>query len=162
MIPRIGTGFPLADRANKAVSADLSISASTTLANVPELSFTLSPNEVWVANLALDVGAALATTGIKVALVVPSGATINFAAGLIPSAYAAANLGSLRTTTGGTALDWVIATQTGVASAQIVGQIWVRNGSTAGLAQIQAAQSTSSATALLIRAGSFLTAQRVA
>jgi hypothetical protein len=162
MIPRIGTGFPLAERANKAVSADLSISASTTLANVPELSFTLAPNEIWVADLRLDVGAAIATTGLKVALVVPSGATINFAAGLIPNIYTALNLGSQRTTTSGTALDWVVATQAAVASAQIVGQIWIRNGSTAGLAQIQAAQSTSSATALLIRAGSFLTAQRLA
>lgn len=143
-------------------SADQAVTSSTTLVPDQALSFGVNPQEEWFAQWNLSIGAALATTGIQIAVAGPASTVIQLDAVLVPSVYAAANLGSLQGTTLGTALDFVIATQAGVASAQLLLSLWCQCATTPGLMQLQWAQSTSSGTALTMRKGSFMQAYRVA
>ena len=160
MNSRPGTGFRGVDTIVRRIETDVSIVSNNTLAGVPGLSFSINPFEEWIASFILDVGAALATTGLRVGVNTPAGATLNLTGALEPDVLAALNLSAKRTTAIATGMDWVIATQAGVGNAVVVGSLWVRNGAIPGLVQLQAAQSTSSVTALLVRAGSILTAQR--
>lgn len=154
--PAYSTGISLR------VTADQTITSTTTLANVTELAFPIAASEEWHATVTLDVGGALSTTGLKVAVTVPAGATLNVVASLQPDVITAANTVTKRTATSGTALDFTAATQVGVANAQIKLDIWVLNSTTAGTVQLQAAQSTSSGTAVVVRKGSALVAERIA
>lgn len=142
--------------------ADQSVSSSVVLVDAAGLSFNVGPNEEWMALFQLDVGAALASTGLQLALNAPAASTINFTAGLTPDVFAASNLGALRTTTIAAALDYVIATQVGVGNAVVMALAWITNGANPGVAQLQFAQSTSSGTAVTLRKGSSVFAQRLA
>lgn len=145
-----------------AASADQSLTTTTTLTDATSLSFVIGANEEWVAQFVLDVGAALQTTGMKVAVNAPAGATINVMGSLSPNVFAALNAGNGRTTAIATAIDFVAATQVGVGNAGVRVALWVLNGTTAGTMQLQFAQSTSSGTALTIRKGSMVLASRIA
>jgi hypothetical protein len=145
-----------------AASADQSLTNTTALTDVTDLSFKIGVSEEWSAQFVLDVGAALQTTGIKLAVNAPVGATLNAMASLTPNVITAANDGNKRTTAIATAMDFTAAAQVGVGNAGIRVALWVLNGTTAGTMQLQFAQSTNSATALTIRKGSFIQASRIA
>ena len=150
-------------RATRA-TVDQSITSSTTLASATSMSFPIAANEEWIADFTLDVGAALKTTGVKLALDVPSGATLNVNAHVGIDhfgGYAQSNLCVQRTTTDGAALDFTTAHLTNTDIAQVRVSVWVLNGATAGTVQLQIAQSTSTATALVIRKGSRMLSHRI-
>jgi len=138
-------------------SADESLNTSTTLQNDDDLVFPIAASEEWVADVNLDVGAALSTTGFKVAITVPSGATMSLCA--VASAFPGANTFK-RTATSGTALDYTAATAVDTNSSVRL-FLRVLNSTTAGNVQVQWAQSTSSGTNVTVRAGSFLVAEKV-
>jgi hypothetical protein len=98
------------------------------------------------------------TTGIKTAVTVPSGATLEAD---IESSQINAG-GGRRTTTSGAAMDITAANMSSDDNVVIHISIWVLNGSTAGTVQVQFAQSTSSATNLTIRKGSHITPSKIA
>lgn len=142
----------------KRKTADESVTSSTVLQDDDHLTFQIGANEEWTANFFLDVGAALATTGIKVAVTVPSGATLNAIA--TAKSWGGADR---RTTTSGTALDFTVGgIWTFNDPAFIPLSAWILNGSTIGSVTLQFAQSTSNGTAVTVRKGSFLQATRVA
>ena len=145
-------------------TADQSITTNTTLASATNMSFSIAASEEWIATFDLDIGAALLTTGIKLAVTVPAGATLNFIAGLIPFSVDTGGSDRLtrRTTTGGAALDFTTATLPGADNAMFRLSVWVLNSTNAGTVQLQIAQSTSSGTALVLRKGSFMRADRIA
>lgn len=145
-----------------AVSADQSLVTTTALTNVTSMLFPIAANEEWVATFTLDVGAALATTGIKVAVTTPAAAAQEIRAFLTPDVPTLTARDAQRTTVSGTALDFTAAQQASVGNAQIKVDVHVVNSATPGNVQLQFAQSTSSGTALLIRKGSFVQADRVA
>lgn len=135
----------------KIIAANLAIVSSTTLANITELVRALEANEEGIFTYELFVGAALATTGIKVAAAIPSGAVLDHLANII-SGVPANNFASAIQTS--SAIDFTAATQVASSTGWVRGSIWVLNGATPGNLQLQTAQSTSSATALTIRRGS--------
>lgn len=146
-------------------SVDQIITTTETLANATNLSFIIAANEEWIADFTLDVGAALKTTGMKLAVTVPSGAALNVNAHVGIDhfgGYAQSNVCAARTTTSGAALNFttVYLTNTDIAQARV--SVWVLNSTTAGTVQLQIAQSTSSATALVIRKGSHMLSHRIA
>lgn len=146
----------------KRKTADESVTSSTTLQDDDHLSFAIGANEEWLVTINLDAGAALATTGIKLAITTPTSATQNITASVTPDVNTAANAHFRRTTSSGTALDFAAATLAGVGNAGIQLQIWVLNSTNAGNVTLQFAQSTSSGTAVTLRKGSGLTANRIA
>lgn len=146
----------------KRKTADESVTSSTTLQDDDHLTFAIAANEEWVATIELDCGAALATTGLKVAVTTPAAATQNIAASLASDVNTAANRHFRRTTTSGAALDFTAATLVGVGDAGVKLSVWVLNGANAGSVTLQFAQSTSSGTAVTLRKGSYLTASRIA
>lgn len=145
----------------KRATANQSITSSTTLASATNMSFAIAASEEWMADFDLDVGALLSTTGIKLAATVPAGATLNISAAWVGSA-GLNQCGQGRTTSSGTAIDFTAAAMGAISNAQIRVILWVLNSSTAGTVQLQFAQSTSDVTAVTIRKGSHMLANRVA
>lgn len=143
-------------------SVDQSLTTQDVLQDATSLSFAIAASEEWVASFYLDVGAALATTGIKIAINAPAACTINVAASLNPTIITGLNLGFGRTTTIASAIDFAAATQVATTSAGIRVDFWGLNSTNAGTIQLQFAQSTSSGTALVLRKGSYFTAYRIA
>ena len=144
------------------VVVDQSLTNEATLQNATSMSFSIKASEEWVASFYLDVGAALATTGIQLAVDTPASATLNVAASLNPTIITALNLAFGRTVTDGGAIDFAAATQVATTSAGVRVDVWVLNSTNAGTVQLQFCQSTSSGTALVLRKGSYFTAYRVA
>lgn len=140
---------------------DISIASILTLANEVDLYHLIGANEKWIIEWTLAIGAALATTGIQVAITTPSGAVQDIQATMHGDVETAANSNFKRTTVSGTALDFTAATQAGVGDAQLRIVASIQNGVTAGSAQLQWAQSTSSATDLTMRKLSMMRAMRV-
>lgn len=145
----------------KRAAADQSITTNTTLASATNMSFSIAANEEWVADFYLVGGDNLLTTGIKLALTVPSGATMLLSVGWILTGVVATGSDYKKTTTSGTALDFQT-TDLPVNSGIGIGTVWVLNSSTAGTVQLQIAQSSSSATALILQKGSHMIANRIA
>lgn len=143
------------------VTANQSLTTTTTLTNVTDLVFAIGVNEEWICTFELDIGAALTSTGAKFALDVPTGATLKFTANC-PDTAATGSVGTLRTTADATALDFNTAFFPASALAPIHITAWILNGSTAGNVQLQFAQSSSAALALTILKGSYGVPIRVA
>lgn len=142
--------------------ADESVSSAdtgTTLQDDDDLLFAIAASEEWVASIEVPVGNALLTTGIKVAVTVPSGATLRVTADIIGDADESV----MRTTTisGGEMLfSAAIYTTSGAGILRV--SIWVLNSTTPGNITLQWAQHTSSATILTLFKGGFLNAIRIA
>ena len=156
----------------KRKTADESVTSSTTLQDDDHLTFSIGASEEFVGSIFLSVGAALNTTGIKIAITVPAAATLEViaSAGNYYNTTAAPTYTTLRTTTSGTALDF---TATGFSNGiganggdvihdLISIHLWVLNSTNAGNVTLQFAQNTSSGTAVTVRKGSHLIAHRVA
>jgi hypothetical protein len=143
------------------VAATLTQTSTTTLASLTELAVPIGANEVLHLTYTMDVGGTLSTTGLQLAVTTPSGAAQNIIASVMPDVIAAGNTISKRTGTSGAALDFTAATQVGVGTARVTVDVYVSNGATAGVVNIQRAQSTSSATALEVRTGAAVRAERL-
>ncbi len=142
------------------MTADQSITSSTTLTNVTDMVKSIAANEEWLWMFDLDIGAALKSTGIKIAVTVPSGATMNLLA-IAESRSVGLSSNVRRTTSSGGALDWD--TNFGGDDPGLVHVLlWVLNSSNAGNMQLQFAQSSSSGSALTIRKGSGGTPGKIA
>ena len=160
-----GTGNTIRGLVPTRATVDQPLTTQTTLQNATNMAFTMAANEEWIATAEWDVGTILSTTGIKVALDVPAGATMNLGVvinGDTPNAAGASQDWYRKTTADATAVDFTTANLPGTTLANIKCIVWVLNGANAGNAQLQFAQSTSSATALTIIKGSFMDAKRIA
>lgn len=141
-------------------TADESVTSSTTLQNDDHLTFAIAASEEWIAHGTMSIGAALGTTGIKLSVTVPASATLILTAAVAGDTADKSASGHI--TTSGTAMDVTAALMTGCVNAVVTFQLWVLNSTNAGNVTIQFAQSTSSGSALTVRKGSSLVANRVA
>lgn len=139
-----------------------SVSNSAALQNDDELTFQIGANETWLAEFLLDVGALLSTTGILLAVTVPSGATVNVSAGCMPAVVTAADEYEKRSAVAGGTLTFAAAKLAAATDAQFRVIAYVANSTTAGAIQLQFGQATSSGTAVTVRAGSFVRAVKIA
>lgn len=142
----------------KRKTADESVTSSTTLQNDDHLAFSIAANEEWMATFNLEAGALLTTTGIKLAITFPTGATV-ITSWFFVDDTAGARYNSA--TVAGSTLDFIAAIFLGN-NAGFTGRIWVLNGANAGTVQLQFAQSTSSGSAVTLKKGSHMVAHRVA
>ena len=128
------------------------VNTSTTLVNDDALLYAIAANEIWAGYLTLFVSCN-ASGGIKVAITVPTGATLRMGAEL----YATTTVSNIDPTT-------VSATAIGATAAitKVNMQVLVANGANAGNVQLQWAQNASHASDTKILVNSFLTAQRIA
>lgn len=125
------------------------------------MAVTVAANETWTIEYSLDIGAALATTGLILQPSAPTGATINVAATLVPDVSGSATIASRRTSTSGANLNFPAANLTGVGSGVVKVMACIQNGANAGVIELKLAQATSSATALTARTGSKVAATRL-
>lgn len=142
-------------------TADESVTSSTTPQNDDELFFAIAANEIWAVDFSIFYWAANTTPDINVRVTAPAGASGGYGSmGLARSITS--NVGSLETfynaISGGT--NGAGAYTTG---GDLVLKTWalVVNSSTAGNVNFQFCQDTSSATAITVKAGSFLVAHRL-
>lgn len=140
-------------------TADQSITTATALADATGLSFAIGANEEWVATFDLSVGDALGTTGLNVGVNAPAGATVRAHASVIDD-----NLHSLarESTSIAGVLPYSTTNFSGSNAGKVSVNFWVLNGATPGTIQLQFAQQTSSGTALTLKKGSFMRANRIA
>lgn len=143
-------------------AADQPLTTQTVLQNATGLSFAINPNEEWIVQFDLDVGALLSTTGLKIAANAPALATLDFDTSLSDIAVTAGNILSGTTTSIATAVTLAAAQLVGITNASCACQLWILNGANAGTVQLQFAQATSSGTALTIKKGSSMFGFRVA
>lgn len=162
-VKRNDTGAPLATVV-KRKTADEAVTSSTTLQDDDHLTFAIAANEEWVAHYQISCGALLSTTGLKVTLTWPTGATADFDAYAIirgPSDTRDIHVGNSRFQTSGQTVD-MIAAGFSVNNGKLMMSIWILNGSTAGSVTLQFAQSSSSGSALTFLKGAHLIAHRIA
>ena len=147
----------------KRKTSDQTLTTQTVLQDCTEMVFPIGPSEEWVCEFTVPIGALLSTTGFKVAITTPAAATQEISAELQPDLITGATRALfLRTSTSGGALDFTAANMAGISSGRLRVSVWVLNSTTAGVVQLQFAQSTSSGTALAINKGGFVNADRVA
>ncbi len=144
----------------KRKTADESVTSSTTLQDDDHLLFAIAASEEWIARGSLAVSNALGTTGFKFGVTCPAGATIMSSAEAVSNA--AAQSLSAHVTASGAVLDVTTGSLTGATTIMVNFTIWCLNGATPGNVTVQFAQSTSSGTAVTVRKGSNLVANRVA
>jgi hypothetical protein len=151
MLKQLLRGFSVVIK-NKAT--DESVTSSTTLQNDDDLFVELGAGETWQARFAIWATHA-AGDGCKVAVTVPSGATLRLIARETDSGGQVVNM----TTTSGAAIS--LATENVDATSQFVDlEVVVVNGATAGNLQLQWAQRTSSATATVFVANCSVVARK--
>jgi len=136
--------------------ADQSLTTQTSLQNDSDLAFAIAANEEWVVTFELSIGSALTTTGIRIGVTTPAGATLEL--DMFGVADSITQASSNRTTTAGATIVFAPTANSGM----LHGFLWVLNGTTPGTIQFQFAQNSSSGTALTLRKGSFMQATRVA
>lgn len=148
----------------KRATTDQTLSGATTgstLTNLTNMNFAIGASEEWLAVFDLDVGAALATTGVKFAVTGPTSSAPSLNCDLTPDVVVLAGVYDKRTTTSATALDFTTTQLASAGIGKVQCMLNVVNSSTAGTINLQGAQSTSSATGVLIKQGSAMRAQRV-
>lgn len=139
-----------------------SVSNSAALQDDDVLTFAILPGETWLCEYLLDVGALLSTTGILLAVTVPSGATVNVSAGCMPAVVTAADEYEKRSAVAGGTLTFAAAKLAAATDAQFRVVAFVANSTNAGSITLQFGQATSSGTAVTVRAGSFVRAVKMA
>ena len=144
----------------KRKSADQSVTSSIALQNDADFVLAVGVLEEWVGTIHLSIGAAIGTTGIKLAMTTPAGASVLYAASVIGDTSAKSASG--HSIASGTVVDATAGLMVGCVNSTVVMQFWILNGATPGSLTLQFAQSTSSGTAVTVRKGSSLFAQRVA
>lgn len=141
----------------KRKTADESVSSSTTLQSDNHLTMAVGANEEYVGTFEIFAGDALTTTGCKVAIQVPTGSTLRVAAVKLDNV---AFVYHQQTTTSDAGLDFTTAQTVGTTALYRI-SVWVLVGGTAGSITLRWAQSTSSATALTFKRGSFMSMTKV-
>lgn len=145
-------------------TVDQSVTNNVVLASATNMSFAIAASEEWVADFDLDIGDAGGTTGLQLAVTVPASATLNAIAAIVPNAGGSILTNTLvrRTTTGGASLNFTTTDINSCLPSLVRVSIWVLNSTTPGTVQLQIAQSTTSGTAITLRKGSHMRANRVA
>lgn len=139
---------------------DFSIASSTTLADIPGLTLPVKAREILIFHGYLSLGATLSTTGYKLTMTAPSG-------GLLVFDFLAldGDAGAVEATQRFNQILTAQPCDFGVPTAADKTTIHIRgsliNKGLDGNLTIQAAQSSSSATALLIKRGSYLIAESI-
>ncbi|MBS1904501.1 MAG: hypothetical protein JSS75_12405 [Bacteroidetes bacterium] len=133
-------------------SADQSIANSATLTNDNDLSLAIGANETWEVSGELIATSASTTPDIKIAFTVPSGATLRiWLTGRVEDATTTEESRTLSSSGVGKSIS--ITTS---AATLIHFQGWVQNSSTSGNVTMQWAQNTSSGTAVVLKADSYM------
>lgn len=149
----------------KSITTAVSLSSAntgTTLADVTNMSWPLSISEEACAKFVLNLGAALSTTGCKIAVTAPSGiTTISINATLFGDNGTTFTRRSTTAGSGG-AITFTAAELTGVSNGRLEIELYAKNSTTLGTLQLQAAQETSSATPLVFGVGSITRFNRIA
>ena len=143
----------------KRKTADESVVSSTTLQDDDHLTFPVAANEEWIVTFYLDAANNLNTTGITLSTTFPAGGTGS------TRAIATGQANPLSAKFGNNSADplnYATADTIGQTHAAITIHCWILNGATPGNYTLQFAQSTSSATAVTLRKGSYMLATRVA
>lgn len=138
--------------------ADESVISSTTLQNDDDLSFPIAAGEEWQAEFYIDCGINVTSTGVKVAVNAPAGATINVSVNFA-NTDAVGQGKADRTATVGAGVGYTPASGSNM---HLVVSCWVLNGATAGTINLQWAQNSNVATNLTFRKGSHMLATRIA
>jgi hypothetical protein len=149
-----GTGIANFGTITKRKTADESVTSSTVLQDDDHLTHAIGANEEWVDDYFIDGGGALSTAGVKVAITVPSGATMNATV----TVSGPGTISTARGTTSGTAIFATTASN----DSDIRVSLWVLNGATPGNVTLQWAQNSSNVSAITFRKGSHMQATRVA
>lgn len=139
-------------------TANESVSSSSTLQDDDHLTFPIAANEEWVAVYKLSLGSALGATGFKVAVTVPSGASME--AGCKIACLLGSVAGGRTSTSGATIINNTFAAAEAGGDADV--HVWVSNGATPGSVTLQWAQSNVTSSALTLFKGSFLVKHRIA
>lgn len=140
-------------------SSDESVTSSTTLQDDDELKFAIGANEKWVADFWIAGYSSSGTPDMKVAINIPSGATVTYWVVTSPSSQpSSGDLCSKLATSPGTAFVCPL-DQNGPHGYMV--HVSVSNSTTAGDVVLQWAQNTSNATATTVKAGSSLEATRI-
>lgn len=142
--------------------AATSVNTQTTPQSDAELTFAASAGDVWLVEYLLDIGALLSTTGLTLAVAVPSGSTVNVQAGVMPAVVTAADEYEKRSAVASATLTFAAAKLAAVTDAMVRVVAYVAVSTTAGSVTLQFAQASSSGTNVTLRAGSFLRATRMA
>lgn len=142
----------------KRKTADESVTSSTTLQDDDHLTFAIAASEEWVVRITGWASAAINTTGIKMSMSVPSGATLRQTLSLTSDPSVGQCIAASST---GSALTFSAASLSIFSDAMFVLDVWILNSTNAGNVTLQWAQGTSSGTALTFNKGAFLTAHRV-
>lgn len=141
--------------------SDESVISSTTLQDDDHLFFPIGASEEWIADCSVSCGGNISSTGVKVAITAPAGATLEFDFYFIGD-IGAIRTGGGRTTTSGTAVSFASASFAGCSDAELYLNMWVLNSTTPGNVTVQWAQGTNAAFNTTFRKGSHLLATRVA
>lgn len=148
--------------ANVRASASQSLTTQTTLQDMTGFSFAIAANEVWTGTATLQFGAALATTGLKLAIAGPASTALDLSTRVNADTLSLTALYYQATATLGATLDFTILNLAAALSGSVQINFVVAASSIAGTVKIQFAQSTSSATALTLLKGSTMSATRIA
>src|SRR5258708_17193026 len=153
-----GTGIANFGTITTRKTADQPITSSTTLTNDSDLTFPIAANEEWVCTIEVSAGSLLSTTGYKLAVTVPAGATMQATA--IFNGDGGTSGSGRQTTSGSLIISSAASAGNSTGTFRIT--VWILNGGTAGNVTLQWAQGTSSGTALTFFKGSQLNATRFA
>ena len=146
-----------------AKTSDTSRNNTTVLANDPDLLFSIDANQTWFGRTFIDVHSGIKTTGIKVTIAAPTGASGTIHCAIFTDATSGNVNSVLNTNTLGAALDFTAASFPATVTTGFMEILWqVVNGANAGNISLQWCQSTSSATALIIGQGSQMIGNRTA
>lgn len=146
----------------KRKTADQSVISNVSLQDDSHLSFAIGASEEWLAELSLDVGALLSTTGLQIGFSFPVGGTMNAETALVPDVVSNQNFCALRTTANSTGMNFTTARELNVSNAAVKVSLWILNGANAGTVQLQFCQSANVGTNVTLRKGSAMVAHRVA
>lgn len=141
-------------------SADQSVT-TTAMTNDTELSIPTLANDQWVGRFYLDIGAALRVTGAKIAITAPVGAVAQYTVGAFLDNTGAGNVDTLRATTAGQVLDFTAASIGTALNGMMNIFFHIQNASTGGPITLQFAQSSLTSSALTVRTGSQLLAEKI-
>lgn len=155
-----GSGVPNYGTVTKRKTADESVTSSAALQDDDHLTFAIAANEEWDGEIEVAFANALSSTGVKVAVTTPSGATQDITA--VCDTYGVSASRAQNTQTSGSALDFLAAQFSAQNTTFVRIKFWVVNGATPGNVTFQFAQSTSSGSPLTARRGGALRATRVA
>lgn len=142
-------------------SANETVTNSATLQDDDELLFALGTDEKWVGRFVLFPGNVATGDGFKVALTVPTGASIRYSGLAARTSDTIAQQSGVMATASGTSMNLAIRGSGPTAITYGVIEFSVANGATAGNLQLRWAQAVVNAGATELLAGSYIQAFKV-